>query len=137
MKSLHGSRFDEREVPGKGLPFLDSADVKRQLLAQAEQVCRQLLPAGKCMANEWVCGDLRGTPGHTPAAPATHQGKVCRFAPSSRDVGQHSSPSAYADSSLLELKNDAASLAGHIIHRDVGGFTPNRPLTTSFRLALI
>jgi hypothetical protein len=40
-------------------------DVKCRLLARAEAVCRHLLPAGKRVRNDWICGGVDGRPGRS------------------------------------------------------------------------
>jgi twinkle protein len=44
---------------------MEVAEVKRQLAARSEAVCRELLPHGKIHSNEWCCGDLSGSEGES------------------------------------------------------------------------
>lgn len=52
-----------RPVAHDGHP--DATTIKRELISQAERICRHLLPAGKQDGREWQCGNLRGDPGQS------------------------------------------------------------------------
>lgn len=40
-------------------------EISAALAAQAERICRMLLPGGKELKGDWVCGDISGNPGKT------------------------------------------------------------------------
>ena len=42
---------------------LSVADIARRLAVHAEDVCRELLPCGRRVGNEWRCGSINGEPG--------------------------------------------------------------------------
>jgi len=42
---------------------MDGNEIKERLNQEAERVCAHLLPTGKRDGDEWVCGDVAGTPG--------------------------------------------------------------------------